>query len=181
MYLYLIFSKTETWLSKVLRIFLQTKYVHSAISLEETLKTMYSFGRVDPYNPFSGGFTQESFRTGIYIKNQNCECLVYRIQITEDQYAVLMNEISKFLSSSMSFRYNFIGLFTAAFNIPLKRKNYYFCSQFVSELLIKINVLDSSITPELIKPTDLLRLDAKEKVFEGLTRKYEVIPHQIAQ
>lgn len=177
MYLYLIFSKTGTWLSKVLRIFIRIKYVHTAISLEENLKTMYSFGRVNPNNPFSGGFTQESFRTGIFIKNRNCECLVYRIQITKDQYTVLVNEISKFLSSSKSLHYNFLGLFTAGLNIPIQRKNYYFCSQFVSELLIKINVLDSSSIPALIKPTDLLRLEAKEKVFEGFTREYKVIRH----
>lgn len=174
MYLYLVFSKTGTWLSKVLRIFIQTKYVHAAISLEENLEKMYSFGRVDPDNPFSGGFTEESFRTGIYLKNRNCECLVYRIKITEEQYVVLANEISKFLSSSRSLHYNFLGLFTAALKIPLKRKNYYFCSQFVSELLIKINVLDCSNIPELIKPTDLLHMVAKEKVFEGFTQNYKI-------
>jgi len=157
---------------------MKTKYVHASISLEEDLKTMYSFGRVYPDNPFSGGFAQESISGGVYSKYKNCECLVYRIQITEDQHAILVNEISKFIASRKSFKYNFLGLFAAALNIPFKRKKYYFCSQFVSELLIKINILNSPSVPELIRPTDLLSIGTKEEIFEGFTWQYRASANQ---
>ncbi|MGI6555127.1 MAG: hypothetical protein ACOX2P_07170 [Bacillota bacterium] len=178
MYLYLVFSKTGTWLSKLLRFFVETKYVHASISLEEDLNTMYSFGRVHPNNPFFGGFVLESFRGGVYTKYPDCECIVYRIKITEQQHATLVNEISGFLASRKLFKYNFLGLFAAALNIPLKRKKHYFCSQFVSELLIKIDVLNSQNEPELIRPTDLLEIEPKEQVFKGYTWQYRALANQ---
>ena len=52
--IYLVFSKTGTILSRILRNFSKTKYVHSSISLDSEFTQMYSFGRKNPYNPFSG-------------------------------------------------------------------------------------------------------------------------------
>ncbi len=175
MYIYLVFSKTGTWLSRALRLFIKSKYVHVSISLDEDLKTMYSFGRINPDNPFSGGFAQESLCGGIYKKNRDSECIVYRIKITEEQHNTLVNEIGKFVAYRESFRYNFLGLFAAGMNIQIKRKKHYFCSQFVSELLIKINILNDENFPELIRPTDLLSIETKEKVFEGFTWQYEAV------
>jgi hypothetical protein len=171
-YIYLVFSKTGTWLSRALRLFIKSKYVHASISLDSSLKSMYSFGRIHADNPFSGGFVEENFSFGIFKKNKNCECIVYRIRITQQQYDILVNELSRFLAARESFRYNFFGLFTAGMKISMKREKYYFCSQFVSELLIKSNILSSQNPPEFIRPTDLLCIETKEKVFEGFTWEY---------
>lgn len=172
MYVYLVFSKTGTWLARVLAFFTGEKYVHTSISLDQNLETMYSFGRVIPNNPFSAGFVRENFNKGVFVRYNNCECLVYRIKITELQHAVLINEISRFIASDESYRYNFLGLFTAAMKIPVKREKHYFCSQFVSELLIKINLLQNTFPPELIKPMDLFHIEGKEEIFEGFTWQY---------
>ncbi len=172
MYIYLVFSKTGTWLSKILKFFVKTKYVHVSIALDEDLTKMYSFGRVNPDNPFSGGFVEESFSTGVYKKNRDCECMVYRIKITAEQYELLKEEIASFLEEQGSFRYNFLGLFTAGMKIKLKRERYYFCSQFVSELLIKIHVLNDNNPPEMIRPTDLLTIETKEIVYQGFVLDY---------
>ena len=172
MYIYLVFSKTGTWLSRILQLCIKTKYVHVSISLDDDLETMYSFGRVNPDNPFSGGFVEENFTRGVYTKSRNCECIVYRIKITEEQHRLLESEISSFLAHQESFKYNFLGLFTAGMNIKLKREKHYFCSQFVSELLIKINVLNDNNSPEMIRPTDLLTIETKEEIFQGFVWKY---------
>ena len=110
---------------------------------------------------------QESFSDGIYKKYDDCECMVYRIEITEEQHQVLTNEIKNFIEVRESFKYNFLGLFAAALNISLKRKKYYFCSQFVSELLIKSKVLNNLNSPEIIRPTDLMDIETKEEIFKG--------------
>ncbi len=178
MYIYLVFSKTGTLLSRVLELFMKSKYVHVSISLDEDLKTMYSFGRVNPDNPFSGGFVQENLGDGVYKKSRDCECVVYKLSVTKEQHQILVNELSKFLASHGSFKYNFLGLFAAKMNIPFKRKNYYFCSQFVSELLIKINVLNVQSPPEMIKPTDLLDIEIKEEVFKGFVWEYSTFYNQ---
>jgi hypothetical protein len=64
-YVYLIFSKTGTWLSRALNIFSDTKYVHASISFDDSFSKMYSFGRTNPSNPFSGGFVEENLFDGV--------------------------------------------------------------------------------------------------------------------
>jgi len=172
MFIYLVFSKTGTWLSRILQFCIKTKYVHVSIALDEDLTKMYSFGRVNPENPFSGGFVEESFSTGVFKKNKNCECIVYRIKISEEQYKLLIKEISTFLEEQESFKYNFIGLITAGMNIKLKREKHYFCSQFVSELLIKANIINYNNPPEITRTTDLLTIETKEEVYKGFVWKY---------
>ncbi|HZX46038.1 MAG TPA: hypothetical protein VFF83_02085 [Clostridia bacterium] len=179
-YIYLVFSKTGTWLSRALRMFVKTKYVHASISLDSSLKSMYSFGRLHADNPFSGGFVEENFNFGVFKKNRNCECIVYRIGVTQQQYDTLLNELINFLELRESYRYNFFGLFTAGMGVLLKREKYYFCSQFVSELLIKSGIISINRPPELIRPTDLLGIETKEKVFEGFVWKYRASENELA-
>jgi hypothetical protein len=179
-YIYLVFSKTGTWLSRALRLFVKTKYVHASVSLDSSLKSMYSFGRLHADNPFSGGFVEENISFGVFKKNRNCECIVYRIRVTQQQYDTLLNELLRFLASRELYRYNFLGLFTAGMRVSLKRERYYFCSQFISELLIKSGIISSSRPPELIRPTDLLGIKTKEKVFEGFIWEYKALEGKLA-
>lgn len=178
-YIYLVFSKTGTWLSRALRLFIKTKYVHASISLDSSLKSMYSFGRLHADNPFSGGFVEENFSFGVFKKNRNCECIVYRVKVTEQQYDTLLNELQRFLAFRESYSYNFFGLLTAWMGVPLKRERYYFCSQFVSELLIKSGIISSNWPPELIRPTDLLGIETKEKIYEGFTWAYRPLEDEL--
>lgn len=166
-YIYLIFSKTGTWLSRALSIFSETKYVHSSISFDDSFKIMYSFGRINPNNPFWGGFVEESLYGGVYKKFENSECIIYKVKITNEQYHLLQKEIQYFLKEKYKYKYNFIGLFGILINTPIKRKNHYFCSQFVSEVLIKSNIYHTDKVPELIKTNDLFSLRNKELIYKG--------------
>lgn len=67
-YIYLIFSKTGTWLSNLISIITKSPYTHVALSFDDKFNSLYTFGRVNPNNPFSGGFTIESLMLE-YIKN----------------------------------------------------------------------------------------------------------------
>lgn len=171
-YVYLIFSKTGTWLSRILSVFAESKYVHASVGFDDSFNKMYSFGRTNPDNPFSGGLVEESLYRGVYKKFTNSQCVIYKIRVTEEQYNSLQGEIQYFLKDKDKYRYNFIGLFGVLFNTPLKRKNHYFCSQFVSEVLIKSNIYEADKIPELISPDDLLLIEGKELVYEGFINDY---------
>ncbi|MBL4936872.1 hypothetical protein JK636_14020 [Clostridium sp. YIM B02515] len=167
-YVYLIFSKTGTWLSRALNIFSDTKYVHASISFDDSFSKMYSFGRTNPSNPFSGGFVEENLFDGVYKNNPLSECIIYKVKITDKQYDCLLKEVQLFQSEKDKYRYNFLGLFGVLVNRPLKRKDHYFCTQFVSEILIKSEIYYTQKMPELIKPSDLFLVHNKELIYEGL-------------
>ncbi len=173
MEIYLVFSKTGTWLSNVLRFILRKKYVHVSLSFDRELNNMYSFGRTIPNNPFSGGFVIENIREGVYKKNIDSECIVYKLSVSEEQYSLIIDILKDFKNNKENLKYNLLGLIFAALNIPVKRENYYFCTQFVSELFINANLIDDEKPSELYRPYDLqIKLKELEPIFEGYVLDY---------
>ena len=168
LYIYLVFSKTYTWLSRALKYFEPAKYIHTSIGFDETFKEMYSFGRVNPNNPFSGGFVKENLHDGVYKKSKLSECQIFEVEVTRAQYDGLRKDIETFYNDRHRYRYNFLGLFGVLFNRPLNRKYHYFCTQFVYTLLKKHELLDLNKHPELVRPTDLIVLENKSLIYEGL-------------
>lgn len=54
--LYVVLTRTNTVISKVVQLVKKDEYTHAAISLDEELNYMYSFGRKYSYYPFIGRF-----------------------------------------------------------------------------------------------------------------------------
>ncbi|MBE6051208.1 MAG: hypothetical protein E7214_11335 [Clostridium sp.] len=176
-YIYLVLSKTGTWLSKSIGFVTQGDYTHASLSLDDNFTHMYSFGRVNPNNPFYGGFAIENLYEGVYQRFSKCEILIYRIPITSNQYKALLSQINKYIYSSERYKYNFLGLFTVLMDKPWKREHHYFCSQFVSEILRDSNIWHSPKLPELMQPTDLINIENKELFYKGPVRNFtSIIP-----
>jgi hypothetical protein len=171
-YIYLVYSKTGTWLSRAIGFFSDMKYVHASLSFDDSFTRMYSFGRTNPDNPFSGGFAEENLHGGVFKRFTDSRCLICRVAITNTQYESLKTEVGNFIRERYKYRYNFLGLIFAYFNIPFERSHHYFCSQFVSEVLIKSKIYESDISPVLIRPADLLSLSNAEIIFEGLISEF---------
>lgn len=167
-YIYLVFSKTGTWLARTLKYFSKTKYVHTSIGFEDTFTEIYSFGRIHVNNPFSGGFVKENLYDGVYKKSKSSECKIFKIPVTEEQYLGLKKDIEFFYTNRSKYRYNFLGLFGILFNRPLNRKYHYFCSQFVYTILKRHNLLDFDKHPELVQTIDLFEIENKSLIYEGL-------------
>ena len=64
--IYIVLTHTGTVLSRIIKDYTQDEFSHVSISLDKELKEMYSFGRLNPYNPFWGGFVQEGINFGTF-------------------------------------------------------------------------------------------------------------------
>ena len=170
-YIYLVFSKTGTWLSRSISTITKCDYTHVALSFDEIFDTMYTFGRINPRNPFLGGFTTESLYEGVY-KNSKVKCLIYKISVTDDQIKLLNEELNIYLNSNTKYKYNFLGLFGVLADKPIKRTDRYFCSQFVTTLLEKSTIWQSPKGPELTRPIDLKTINNKLIVYQGAAHKF---------
>jgi len=175
-YIYLVFTRTGTWLSRLISVFSDIEYPHASLSFDDKFSEMYSFGRKDPDNPFSGGFAVENLSGGVFNKYPGCKCLIVRVRVSEEQYASLRKYVSEFSRERDKYRYNFLGLCSILFNMPLKRKNHYFCSQFVSEALLKSKVVKLDKAPELTRTDDLYAIKNKEILYEGFVRERFALP-----
>lgn len=168
-HIYLIFSNTGTLLSKFINLYTKDEYVHVSLSFDNKFDKMYSFGRVFPTVPFIGGLVEENLTEGVYKRFNNTKCIIYKIPVSNYSYNLLKNELNEFLIKKDSYRYNFIGLFTYTINKPFERENHYFCSEFISHLLIESKIYNTDKLPSLIRPNDLLNeISPKELIYEGL-------------
>ena len=154
-------------LSNVIALFTQKEYSHVSISLDSSLTNMYSFGRINPAKMLPAGFIKENVYDGVFAMFPKSKCLVYKLNVTDEQYENLMIELDKFIKDNEKYKYSVKGLVFTYFNKPYKRDYYYFCSQFVSEVLINSGIYKTDKKPELIKPMDLLDIEDKVLFYEG--------------
>ena len=94
--LYLIQSCTGTVLSNIIKGYTKNQYTHISISLDKELNDMYSFGRLNPYNPFWGGFVHEYVDKGTFARFYNTDSAIWELEVTEEQYNKVCEKIKYF-------------------------------------------------------------------------------------
>lgn len=170
--IYILLSHSGSMFSKAINLCTREPYTHVSIALDEELKEMYSFGRINPYNPIIGGFVKEDIVNGTYRRFPNTRCALYSLDINENQYNRLKYELDKFKLESKKYGYNLLGVLSAALNFPLHRRYSYFCSQFVSEVLLNSGIKIIDKNPSLTSPMDFRACKELEVIYEGELRSY---------
>ncbi len=165
--IYLLLTKTDTVLSNIIARVTGDPYTHVAISLNKELTELYSFGRKVKNNPLKAGFIKEHLVGSIYEENLHCDCAVYKANITDEQYEKLTLELIKMRSEQNKYKYNLLGLLNFILHINLKRKNKYFCSEFVAEMLRRIDVLPVQYTPQKTRPIDFTKMPIFSELYSG--------------
>lgn len=171
---YIVLSQTKTYPARAIRLYTHEPYAHASIAFDEGLEEMYSFARRGRYNPFNAGFIREYIDKGVFGRFNTTTCSIYRLQITEQQYTCLRKEIDIFNQNKNDYSYNYIGLIGAAFNIPVRARQRYFCSQFVAYVLERsgINIFNKNYA--LVKPRDIRINPALDTIYEGRLSLYRV-------
>lgn len=171
--IYIVLTYTGTILSKIIKYYTHAEYAHVSLSLDQELKKMYSFGRKNAYNPFIGGFVHERINSGTFKRFKRTKALIYALELTDEQYKVIKKLILEFESQRNIYKFNIIGLFGSAFNLKYRKKNYFYCAEFVKYLTDEANLkLD---LPELVKPIDFQNIENIELIFQGILRNYKVV------
>ena len=168
--IYFVLTYTGTVLSRVVHIYTKNEFSHCSIALDGELNEMYSFGRYQAYNPFFGGFVKENIDTGVYKRFYNTTSAIYSLEVTNRQYKLIKREIKKMNKEKDKYRYNFLGVAAILFNRKLKRKNKYYCSEFV-KYLVDVGNVDNNL-PDIVKPQDFQNIDNVELIYKGKLRDF---------
>lgn len=169
MKIYLVFSATDSLLSKLIGMYTQQRYNHVSIAFDSELKNVYSFGRKKISNPLIGGFVKEDFYDPFFLCSQTA---IYSLTVTPEELNALQAAILYFEEHQHQLAYNFIGLLTLALNFNFERQNAYFCSQFVATILKEAQVKEFEKQTHFIKPMDLLDELPLEFIYEGTVVDY---------
>lgn len=168
--IYIILTYSGTLLSKIIKMYTKAKYSHVSIGLDENLDQMYSFGRLNAYNPFIGGFVHEGINIGTFKRFKNTQTAIYSILITDEQYEKITKLITAMNERKRDYRFNFIGLVAVALHIRIHRKYAFYCAEFVKYLLKNAQVENN--LPEIVKPEDFLYLGNITLEYNGYLRQY---------
>jgi len=170
--IYIVLTYTGTILAKIVKFYTRQKFSHISISLDKDLNEMYSFGRLNPYNPFIGGFIHEHIDKGTFKRFKNTQAKIFSVEVTEEQYEKLRKNIEEMQAESEKYKFNIIGLFAVAFHKKIRAKNSFYCAEFVKYITEKSDI--NYNLPEIIKPEDFRRMKHKEEIYEGLLRNYNL-------
>lgn len=171
--IYIMLSDTGSLFTRSIKLFTRKPYNHSSIAFESDLKTLYSFGRKNPHNPFFGGFVEEKIESGTFKKFHNTSCLVLSVEIPMESYLQLQKVVQEFVDNKDNYHYNLIGMVSAFINRPMPRENKYFCSSFVAESMQKSDLNFIEQSPYLTRPDDFMNIENAVIEYEGLLREYK--------
>ena len=170
--IYVVLSQTGTMFSRALKFFTRAEYNHASISLSPTLDKMYSFGRLNPYNPFIGGFVEEGKNIGTFRRFYKTQALVLEFKVSVEKYKAIQYFIEYFKKNKQDFHYNYLGVLFACFKKNHTSSKRFYCSEFVRDCLKVFDVENANELPNIIKPIDFLKLNNKTIVYEGLLKNY---------
>ena len=169
--IYLVLTYTGTPLAKIVKFYTKKKYTHTSIGLDPELKGLYSFGRLNPYNPFIGGFVHEGLNKGTFGRFKNTTGAVYSLDVTDKQYDSIVDTIENVKQNKDKYKFNILGLFLVSINKKYQKQDTFYCAEFVKHVLEK--AFDEKLLPEIVKPMDFTQLDNTKLIYEGVFNKYK--------
>jgi len=158
--IFVLLTEHSDLISKVFKTMIIGKYTHSSIGLEEYNHIFFSFVTKD-------GFHIERPLKSRNPKKRNAPCALYRMEVTDEVYMKIKARLQHFYENAVQYRYSFIGLLLCVFHIPHCVKNRYFCSQFVSELLMSLGAARLQKQASLYLPDDFTNEPQFRLCFQG--------------
>ena len=169
--IYIVLTHTGTILSTIIKTYTKDEFSHVSIALDDELRQMYSFGSLNPYNPFWGGFVHEYIDKGTFKRFPRTVATIYSLDITDRQYYKIKSSIEIFEKYKKKYNFNVFGMFAAGFHKKIGKEYSFYCAEFVRYLLKKGKIRTG--LPEIIRPEDFKNIKGLSLVYNGLLKKYK--------
>ena len=165
--IYILLTKTKSVPSRIIGLFTGDEYTHASIAFEDEPTVFYSFSRLNEHFPFPGGLVEESLNTGFLGSHQESKCKLICLEVSDKIAERAKNRVMRMMKNRALFQYSLLGCITCHLAIASKRRGYYFCSQFVGEILEKSGAVSFEKNTSLLKPRDFLLIPHIKSLFCG--------------
>ena len=131
-----LFVNYEDFWSKVVYYVLGRGYGHASIGIDQN--------GVDQNDEVYWSFNFKGFRREKPKKNEAIvsKSVCYKLSVTKEEYDKVVEMIEEFQSRRFEWKYNLAGLLLSRINIKRQKKDHYFCSEFVAEMLQRANIVE---------------------------------------
>ncbi|MDO4608766.1 MAG: hypothetical protein Q4B40_06215 [Clostridia bacterium] len=165
--IYIIQMHTKTIPSRFVKLVTRYEYSHVAIALTKDCDEIYSFGRRSAINILNGGFVKEHKNGDFFKRFNNTYCRIYELDVTNEQYLKIKNQLLLMEQNPEKYKYDFIGIFLRAIKLHISFKNKYVCSTFVAYILQQSGAYNFSKEIHHIKPIDFENIIGAKEVYSG--------------
>lgn len=160
---YILLTRSGTWFSRLIHLATQDSYTHASIGLDGPTGPFYSFARKYEHFALPAGLVEEQ----VTAHRRMVPCCLYELKVSEDTYFRLRRRLRTMYARREEYGYNLLGTLTCYFNLSLRRRHHYFCSQFVADLLEESGALDLPKPPTLLRPADFCQVKGLRAVHQG--------------
>ncbi len=144
---YVLLTKFDSATSHLLYYAAGQEYTHASIALDEAPEVYYSFS----FHGFVVETPEKHRKHGLQKQ------LRYQLEVSEKAYKAIKKQIRYFEKNKLDFHYTRFGVLCCMLHLPFRRRNHYFCSQFVAELLKNSQAMSSKRKACLYMPNHLRR------------------------
>ncbi len=164
---YILLTRSNTIMSRLVHLFTHAHYTHVSISLSLTDAHFYSFGRKNISRPLPAGFIKEPLAAGFFGSHPETECTLLALSVDDGVFDLIQRRLSNMEQIAGVYRYNLLGVLFCYFGIARSRRRHYFCSQFVGDVLDRSGAAVLPKPSSLMRPMDYTGLDNMKTVYTG--------------
>ena len=169
--IYILLSRPNSFVSRLIAFFSCTEYSHVSMAYDSELHSLCSFARKYHF-PLPGGLVTENENGVLRKPLRNAKCVILSASVPENMFETFRSRIDTMLLNRDKYHYSLRGLFFCSLGIETHREYYYFCSQFVAEMLNCAGVRGIPKPPTLMKPLDFLEIPNLDCVYNGVLCEY---------
>ena len=152
--IYIILTKSRSLPSRLIAFCTGDRYTHAALAFDDDFASLYSFARRYASLPLPAGLVEEHLDRGFYRTQRGIPCEILRVMVPEQVYYAAKYRVRDMLCRAEDYRYSVLGLILCRLGIPADRRDRYFCSQFVAQVLSDAGALRLPKPPSLMRPAD---------------------------
>lgn len=160
---YILLTRSGTWFSRLIYLATQDSYTHVSIGLDGPAGPFYSFARKYQYFALPAGLVEEQ----VTVRRRRVPCCLYELTVSKDTYFRLRRRLNRMYARREDYGYNVLGTLACYFNLPLRRRHHFFCSQFVADLLEDAGAVELPKPPTLLRPADFCQVQGLKAVHLG--------------
>ena len=165
--IYILLTRSQTIVSRLVRLSTGDFYTHASIAWDDELATLCSFARRYAALPLPAGLVREELCGGYYGLHRYLPCALLRLRVDDETHRLLRKQIEDMFKDAARYRYSIAGLLCCRAGREIERDGRCFCSQFVAGMLEKCGAAVLDKAPSLMRPEDLLRLPGIQIVHTG--------------
>ena len=157
--IYILLSQYERIDAKFLSWSTRFPYSHASLGFEEDMNTFYTF--------VTKGFLVEKITMYNKPGRESFQCALYELEVTEEVYNKVKEKIFDFKENKENYKYSTLGLIMCYLKIPYYRKDRYFCSHFVADVLQSTGAVKLKKKSTLYFARDISRIEGVKQVYKG--------------